>query len=468
MDQDPVAKLDAFLLKEDELFSLFDRERAIKLARVVSTAALVMSLLGIVVMAFLKLSQRARSTNFFWLVFEVVVAASVLLGIGWWSAFHDDQFGAAIAVVGGMLTFTLGFQVAWEVNNGLDSVAVALFLLTALPIGLSGVLGEPKLMLATTVLVIVLTCVVCFIVPGNQRMSLNYRLIIAVVTIFVQAAIAGCISLAALFYIHTLQRASIIGEAYRQIRRLDTMKEDFIHNVNHELRTPFMTLSASTEMLYLTNDTLTPPERTRYLRLAYDATERMSTILTTVLNFQRTGVGVGTVVFAPVVVHDAVREALALAEMFAPMGSHPLRVDVAERLRIWGNVALLQEALTNLLTNAHKYSAPQSPIEIVAYQRKALGAARPHIELRVRDFGLGIPPKDAHLLFQRLSRLPRDIESNVPGSGLGLSHSKLNIEAMQGTIRFESTGRPGEGTVFIITLPTPPPEAPASPPPNTK
>ncbi|MBA3826135.1 MAG: hypothetical protein H0X24_19820, partial [Ktedonobacterales bacterium] len=281
MDQDSVAKLDAFMLKEEELFSLFDRERAINLARVVSTAAFVMGMIGVFIMMGLIITHDAQATNFVVPVFAVVVTATMFFFIGWWFAYHDDQLGAAIAVVLGLLIFTLGFQIAWEVNNGLDGVAVALFMLTALPIGLSGVLGEPKLMLITTIFVIIFSCVICFAVPGHEHMSVGYRFIIAGVTAFVQAAIAGCITLAALFYIRTLQRASIIGDAYRQVRRLDAMKEDFIRNVNHELRTPFMTLSITTEMLYYANERLSTTERASYLEMAFRSIERLRAILDT-------------------------------------------------------------------------------------------------------------------------------------------------------------------------------------------
>nr|MBA3824800.1 HAMP domain-containing histidine kinase [Ktedonobacterales bacterium] len=231
---------------------------------------------------------------------------------------------------------------------------------------------------------------------------------------------------------------------------------DFIRNVNHELRTPSMTLSITTEMLYYANERLSTTERASYLEMAFRSIERLRAILDTVLNFQRTGVGIGKVAFVAVPVRGAVEDAMALTEMIVPLKAHHLRMNVAEHLSIWGNAALLQEVLVNLLTNAHKYSAPTAPIEIVAYQRQMKGATSPFIELRVRDYGLGIPPNQAHLLFQRLSRLPRDIESTIPGSGLGLALCKMIVEAMGGTIRFESTGRPGAGTIFIVALPLPP------------
>lgn len=73
----------------------------------------------------------------------------------------------------------------------------------------------------------------------------------------------------------------------------------------------------------------------------------------------------------------------------------------------------------------------------------------------MRDYGLGIPPKQAPLLFERFVRLPRDLASTVIGNGLGLHLCKTLVEAMGGRIWIESSGEPGEGSTFRFTLPEP-------------
>src|SRR6185312_988227 len=84
----------------------------------------------------------------------------------------------------------------------------------------------------------------------------------------------------------------------------------------------------------------------------------------------------------------------------------------------------------------------------------------PEVEIIVRDYGLGIPPESQPLLFQRFMRLPRDLESNVIGSGLGLYLSRTLVESMGGSIGVQSSGVPGEGSSFIVRLPAPPPAGP--------
>ncbi len=75
------------------------------------------------------------------------------------------------------------------------------------------------------------------------------------------------------------------------------------------------------------------------------------------------------------------------------------------------------------------------------------------IEIRVRDFGLGIPPEHIALLFERFVRLPRDLASRVVGNGLGLYLCRQLAQAMGGRIWAESAGVEGEGSTFHLLLP---------------
>jgi signal transduction histidine kinase len=136
-------------------------------------------------------------------------------------------------------------------------------------------------------------------------------------------------------------------------------------------------------------------------------------------------------------------------------------------LTIWGEQIRLQQIFTNLLSNALKYSAPGTPVDVSAWIANAteppawrwgrkLGKPRKMVEIVVRDHGLGIPPDQAPLLFQRFARLPRDLASNVIGNGLGLYLCRVFAEAMGGRIWVESSGIEGQGAAFHLHLPLPP------------
>jgi signal transduction histidine kinase len=85
---------------------------------------------------------------------------------------------------------------------------------------------------------------------------------------------------------------------------------------------------------------------------------------------------------------------------------------------------------------------------------KSTGRSEPAmVDISVRDHGLGIPPDQLPLLFNRFVRLPRDLASNVPGNGLGLYLCQAYAEAMGGSITVESLGIAGEGSTFHLRLP---------------
>ncbi|MGO8946952.1 MAG: sensor histidine kinase [Ktedonobacterales bacterium] len=141
-----------------------------------------------------------------------------------------------------------------------------------------------------------------------------------------------------------------------------------------------------------------------------------------------------------------------------------LHIDIPEELAVFADLDHVRQVILNLLSNASKYSAAGTAIEISAHvlpPRSAKGrsgknTAAEMVEIAVRDHGLGIPPDQIPLLFQRFVRLERDLASSVSGTGLGLAICRSYIEAMGGTIWVESTGVPGEGSTFFFTLPRAP------------
>jgi signal transduction histidine kinase len=268
------------------------------------------------------------------------------------------------------------------------------------------------------------------------------------------------------------QTLTALGAAYERAQQLDGLKAQFITHINHELRTPIMTMQGYIEYLRLGHASLPAGELEAVLQRASTTADSLAALLNNILDIRRietNQIGDAQSVWVQV----ALDGALALVDPRLGGGSlRDLRVTLPFGLAVWGDPIAIQQILVNLLSNALKYSPAGTPIEVSAsiveegvalrrrspLQRWRSGAAmtRTFAEIAVRDYGHGIPPDQIPLLFNRFARLPRDLASSVGGSGLGLYLCRVFAEDMGGTIRAESTGTEGEGSTFRLRLPLPP------------
>lgn len=255
--------------------------------------------------------------------------------------------------------------------------------------------------------------------------------------------------------------------ATERAQQLDELKDQFITSVNHELRTPLMTMQGYLELLSDQEARVTPEKRWDMLERARGACGSLVHLVRSILDTRRIEQEAGDFIPEIVSVREAAQAALSLMDPREanPAGRH-LRLHIPENLIIWGDPVRVQQILTNLLSNAIKYSPPEAPIMVMARVVTERGAhllgwgatnraSRQMVEIMVQDKGLGIPPEQKDLLFRRFVRLPREIASNIHGNGLGLYLCRVFAEAMGGTIWVESSGVPGEGSSFYLRLPTP-------------
>jgi signal transduction histidine kinase len=267
------------------------------------------------------------------------------------------------------------------------------------------------------------------------------------------------------------RQISDVRVQYERARQLDELKDQFITSVNHELRNPVMLLNGYVELLRLKGGELSPERRDDLVKRASQAGESLSQLVQSILDTRRLGQEARNFTPEAVPVVEAVMTATTLVDPKEGKGiERELRIDIPQELSIQGEKVRLQQIVTNLLTNAIKYSAPGTPIEISARvvseepprsSSRRLLWPRGHtqhterwmVELVVRDYGLGIPPDQQPLLFQRFVRLPRDLASTTIGNGLGLYLCRELTESMRGRIWVESAGIEGEGSAMYVRLP---------------
>jgi signal transduction histidine kinase len=272
-----------------------------------------------------------------------------------------------------------------------------------------------------------------------------------------------------------------LERAEEQQRELAALKDQFIIDANHELRTPIMALYNNLELLSLVErrERDDPALRKDLIQQALTSGDGLLRLLRNVLDVGALDSQNPRVTPTRVRLEPLVRLAL---ETFDPReigegelapGAYQARsvtMNIPSDMIVWCDEGRLRQVLINLISNALKYSEAGSPIVISAQESTksstsgARGRRPADSELRyarvsVRDQGLGIPRELAPQLFQRFVRLPRDIAGPVRGTGVGLYLCRTYVEAMGGEIGVESSGIPGQGSSFNFTLPFPAPDA---------
>lgn len=242
------------------------------------------------------------------------------------------------------------------------------------------------------------------------------------------------------------ERLATIG--YEQQRQINEMKDQFLLNVSHELRTPMTVLGGSLELLKEFHELLEPLEREQALTQALASQEELAELINRMLDTTTIEAAILQAQPKAIYLYQLLQEVLA-SSASKDIAAYTIHLHVPAQLIAWADPHLLHQALQNLLSNIFKYVPQHTEIHIEATQATPSSP----INLSIQDAGPGIPPEELPLLFEKFVRLKRDLAGTTRGLGLGLYISKQLIEALQGHIWAESSGRPGEGTRLCLTLP---------------
>ncbi|MFO1051893.1 MAG: ATP-binding protein [Planctomycetota bacterium] len=230
-----------------------------------------------------------------------------------------------------------------------------------------------------------------------------------------------------------------------ELRRLESMRRDFVANVSHELKTPIAAIRGIVETV-LDDEAMEPDTRTHFLGRAREQSLRLSTLVSDLLTLSRVESGDAAKDRAPVDLRMLLREcAQHVAGVIEP---RHLSVDVQvpeEPVVVSGDVDSLRLVVSNLLDNAVKYSPDRGRIGL----RLAAHDGRARIE--VEDHGIGIERKHLERIFQRFYRVDKARSRELGGTGLGLSIVKHVVLAHGGEVGVESV--PGRGSTFRVSLP---------------
>jgi two-component system phosphate regulon sensor histidine kinase PhoR len=228
-----------------------------------------------------------------------------------------------------------------------------------------------------------------------------------------------------------------------RLRRLETVRRDFVSNLSHELRTPLASLKALAETLQegALDD---PPAARQFIDQIQVEVDALTQMVTELLELSKIESGRFTLDLTPVAACDLLDSACKRMQLQAERTGIRLRVACANDLP---NVNIdsqrLEQVLVNLIHNAIKFT--QAGGEVVLLAESVDGS----VKFGVQDTGVGIPEDEVSRIFERFYRV--DKSRTGSGTGLGLSIAKHIVEAHRGKIWAES--REGQGSIFYFTIP---------------
>lgn len=244
--------------------------------------------------------------------------------------------------------------------------------------------------------------------------------------------------------ITTLSFALLYRNLLRQ-RRLADIKNEFISNITHELKTPIATVSVAIEALRCFNATMDVEKSKEYLDISANELQRLSMLVDKVLKlsmFEKREIELK---------YELLDLNALVAEVTASMRLQSEKYGAAIQVKNEGNTTLggdrlhLVSVIFNLLDNALKYSNGTPKIEL------NVSGNTSHVTLAITDNGIGIPAEYRDKVFDKFFRVPTGNLHNAKGYGLGLSYAAHVVRKHKGTIAV--TAADGGGTRFVITLP---------------
>jgi signal transduction histidine kinase len=223
---------------------------------------------------------------------------------------------------------------------------------------------------------------------------------------------------------------------------VDKIKSEFVSTVSHELRTPLASIIGFTELIL--NRDLKPDRQKKYLTTIYNEAGRLTGLINDFLDVQRMEAGKQTYQNEELELLSIIKKVIDLQKV--QTDKHEILLDFTGGSdKIIGDEEKLEQALTNLVHNAIKYSPEGGEIRIAVYEKAGM------VNIEVRDEGLGIPPESIDKVFEKFYRVDNSDRRSIGGTGLGLAIVKEIVHVQNGEIRVESEF--GKGSTFIISLP---------------
>ncbi|HEX8835010.1 MAG TPA: ATP-binding protein [Abditibacteriaceae bacterium] len=253
-----------------------------------------------------------------------------------------------------------------------------------------------------------------------------------------------------------------IGAIFHDIsehKAVERLKSEFVSTVSHELRTPLTSIRGSLGLLMGGVTGEIPSAARSMVEVAYNNSERLVRLINDILDIEKIEGGKVQFQMKPIPVLRFMRLVVESNLPYAVPMQVRFELDCPDNgLCVRADNDRLMQVMTNLLSNATKFSPTGGVVHIVVSStaatpdpRRPKATSQSRVRIEVRDEGTGIPPEFRSRIFQKFAQADSSDTRRKGGTGLGLSISKALIEMMNGEIGFHS--EPGRGSTFYIELP---------------
>lgn len=239
-----------------------------------------------------------------------------------------------------------------------------------------------------------------------------------------------------------------LEEANRKLKEIDRLKSDFISVVSHELRTPITSIKAFAELI-LMKPKMPVDKKTKLLSIINTESDRLARLVSDILDLTKIEAGKLSWHITRLSIENVIQTSVAAIHSLADNKSIVITASTEHSLpQLYGDRDRLVQVMTNILSNAIKFTSQGGRIRIEAHHEQA---PRSQIIVAISDTGVGIPEEDIDLIFEKFRRSGDVLTNRTEGTGLGLAISRQIIQYHGGTIRAAS--KSGEGSTFTFTLP---------------
>lgn len=283
-------------------------------------------------------------------------------------------------------------------------------------------------------------------VTTGFRYPITYELQLGNTSPFVLKRILAPVLLSLFLLAFTIGSFALLYRNLLHQRRLAEIKNDFISNITHELKTPIATVSVAIEALRSFNGSLPVEKSKEYLDISSNELQRLSLLVDKVLKLSMFEKREIDLKYEPLDMQALVDEVTSSMRLQFEKHGATVHVSAEGDTTLQGDRLHLVSVIFNLMDNALKYKSAEEPVINVRIQGSAS-----KVTLFIDDNGIGIPHEYQDKIFDKFFRVPTGNVHNAKGYGLGLSYVAHVVSRHKGAIRVESNE--GDGCRFLITLP---------------